>query len=68
MPDRSGEESEYEYEYYQKWMQYGPTEYTPIEYHMLDMFAEWFDYEETQESTLMSSLRENLQIGLAAGI
>ena len=35
---------------------------------MLDMFAEWFEYEETQEATLMSSLRENLQLGLAAGI
>ena len=64
----SYEEAGYEYEYYQKWMEFGPREYTPVEYHMLAMFEEWFNYEEIQESTLMSPLREDLAISLAAGL
>lgn len=49
-------------------MEFGPREYTPVEYHMLAMFEEWFNYEEIQESTLMSPLREDLAISLAAGL
>ena len=64
----SYEEAGYEYEYYQKWREFGPREYTPVEYHMLAMFEEWFNYEEIQESTLMSPLREDLAISLAAGL
>ena len=64
----SYEEAGYEYEYYQKWMEFGPREYTPVEYHMLARFEEWFNYEEIQESTLMSPLREDLAISLAAGL
>ena len=64
----SYEEAGYEYEYYQKWMEYGPTDYTPVEYHLLTMFEEWFNYEEIQEATLRSALQEDLHIGLAAAL
>lgn len=64
----SGEEAGYEYEYYRKWLEYGPVDYTANERKLLEMFEEWFNYEEIQEATLRSALNENMQIGLAAGI
>lgn len=64
----SGEEAGYDYDYYMKWLEYGPVDYTANERHLLAMFEEWFDYEEIQQATLMAPLQEDLQISLAAAL